>query len=73
MDLALERQRHQLMPGRMKLDPIIPVAVPVVGQQFRFVLVGQSRGLLHGFAAGVGSERGKFFTCPRRDLGDQAA
>src|SRR6478736_4898710 len=40
MDLALERQRHQLMPGRMKLDPIIPVAITVMGQQLRFVLVG---------------------------------
>ena len=73
MDLALERQRHQLMPGRMKLDPIITVAIPVMGHKFRFVLVGKSRGLLHGFAAGMGSERGKFFICPRRDLGDQAA
>src|SRR4051812_34248985 len=73
MDLALERQRHQLMPGRMKLDPIIAVAIPVMGHKFRFVLVGQSRGLLHGFAAGVGSERGKLVLRPRRDLCDQAA
>jgi hypothetical protein len=73
MDLALERQRHQLMPGRMKLDPIIPVAVPVVGQQLGFVLVGQPRGFLHGFAAGVRAERRKLVPCPRRDLCDQAA
>ena len=48
----------------MKFDPIIPVAVPVVRQQFRFMRVGKPGGLLHRFAAGVGAERGKLVFCP---------
>ena len=73
MDLALERQRHQLMPCRRKLDPIIAVAIPVMGQELRFGLTGKTRGLLHSFAAGMGSERRELVFRPWHHPCDLAA
>ncbi len=36
-----DRRRHQLMPGRVELDLVEPVPVPVVGAQDRFIRVSE--------------------------------
>jgi hypothetical protein len=40
-------ERHQFMPGGMKLDPIDAIAEAVMGPQFRQLAIGQARELLH--------------------------
>ena len=65
-DFMLPRQRHQLMPARMEIDPVDPVAEAVMRLEFRQMAIGEAGEFLHLLVAGDGTERLATLRRPRR-------
>jgi hypothetical protein len=57
---------HELVPGRMKLDPVQTVAETIMRAQLRTVLVGQSSKVLHLFIARQRTDRSRVGNAPGR-------
>jgi hypothetical protein len=58
VEFVLDRDRHQLVPGRVEVDGVDAVPVAVVGLQPRRVLVCLRAERLQPLAAGQGPDRG---------------